>query len=170
MLPVPSQKRQHVIHAEELDIFSLQVPPTADLEFAYVRERNVFFLQIGLNFKDYLFKGRFKTIWNRTVQLKKENVLTKIVARGNLHINDNLGAILLIGDYGARSLLFYSELEGVQAHRRRTAASYSGKNRIYLGSILEKGLSKALSTSNPNSAAVDTESVKAINALKEEFR
>jgi len=140
------------------------------LEFAYALEREMFFLHTGLKFKESLSKARFKTIWNRAVQLKSENLFAEIVARGEVEPKDKLTAISLIGDYGARTLLFYSELEAVQAQRRRMAETYLEKKRFYAGSKLLEGVVGALAASGLALQAADTDWVKSITILDEVFK
>lgn len=163
-----------MLHVEDLDALSCLIPPTTDLEFAYAWKREVFFLYIGLTLKESITKSCFKTIWNRSVQLKSENLFTEIVVRGDVFVLDNATAFNLIGDYGARSLLFYSELEAILDQRRRMTTSYMDKKRVYLGvrwtTGLEDTIKSEVSSSKGKKIVSDIEWRKTLTELELIFK
>lgn len=168
------RKRQRVLHVENLEALFELIPPTDDVEFAYAWEREVFFLYTGLTFKEYISKSRFKSVWAKAVQIRSENLFTEIVGRGEVVVEDNAGAFCLIGDYGARILLFYSELEEKLAKRRQVAASYLGQQRVQIGEQLTRGVKEAIgvaaSSSKSKGLVAPAEWMKTLTELSNAFK
>lgn len=97
-------------------------PMSSSLFQLYERQRDLFFLTQGLAKSVWLDHSQFLRIWQVSVRLGVENPFTEILARKHLQLSDPHSAFLVIGDVGARVLMYYASLEGQWSLRRELLA------------------------------------------------
>ena len=102
------------------------LPPTSNLEHAYVLDRQVLFTLFRLTCREKVDPMRFEAIWQEACVLELENLLVEIVLRADLELTDKAVAYIRIGDFGLRRLLYYTKLE-IELEQRREAATRSFK-------------------------------------------
>ena len=105
------------------------LPPTLNLEHAYVLERQVLFTLFCLTYREKVDPMRFEAIWQQACVQELENLLAEIVLRANLELTDKAAAYIRIGDFGLRRLLYYTKLE-TELEQRREAANISFKGIV----------------------------------------
>ena len=71
----------------------------------------LFFIVTGLKGKEWLDHSRFQKLWQQSVEWGVENLLVEILVRKRLNLSDPYSAFVVIGDVGARVLLYYAALE-----------------------------------------------------------
>lgn len=77
----------------------------------YELQSQLFFLMTELKKFDWINHTMFQQIWNQSVQWGVENLLAEILARRHLNLSDPHSAFIVLGDLGARVLLYYAALE-----------------------------------------------------------
>ena len=102
------------------------LPPTSNLEHAYVLDRQVLFTLIHLTYREKVDPMRFEAIWQEACVQELENFLAEIVFRADLELTNKAAAYIRIGDFGLRRLLYYTKLE-TELEQRREAANRSFK-------------------------------------------
>ena len=111
------------------------VPPTTNLEHAYSLDRQVFYTLFQLEYRERLDPHRFEATWQATCTYELENLLTEMVPRADLELEDKPAAYIRIGDFGLRRFLYYAKLEVDLGQRRELASStYKGVHPNLIGS------------------------------------
>ena len=87
------------------------VPPIANLEHAYSLDRQVFNTLFQLEYGERLDPHRFEATWQAACTYELKNLLTEMVLRADLELEDKPAAYIQIGDFGLRRLLYYAKLE-----------------------------------------------------------
>ena len=110
---IPTIKREAKFYCsfQELKDLLELVPPTANLEHAYSLDRQVFYTLFQLEYRERLDLHRFEATWQTAYTYKLENLLTEMVLRTDLELEDKPAAYIRIGDFGLRRLLYYAKLE-----------------------------------------------------------
>ena len=97
------------------------VPPTSNLEHAYVFDCQVLFLMLNLNWRETLSPSQFGFVWTRACYFNLENLLVEVILRVDLELEDYGAAYSQIGDFGLRRIPYYSKLESNLVTRRSIA-------------------------------------------------
>jgi hypothetical protein len=103
-------------------------PVTHGLFELYESQRDLFLLTRKIVRGDWLDHSQFLKIWALSCEEGLENLLAEILARKHLQLSDPHSAFLVIGDMGARVLLYYSSLESQWVNRR--SLSHQGEKRL----------------------------------------
>lgn len=77
----------------------------------YERQCQLFLLFVGLRKSEWIDHSRFKELWHQSLDLGIENLFVEILARRHINLSDPYSAFMVIGDVGARVLLYYGSLE-----------------------------------------------------------
>ena len=77
----------------------------------YERQCQLFLLFVGLKKSEWIDHSRFKELWRQSLDLGIENLFVEILARRHINLSDPYSAFMVIGDVGARVLLYYASLE-----------------------------------------------------------
>ena len=86
-------------------------PPSFSLYRSYELQRDLFFLLHDYKLGQELNEDEFVLLWLLAKDLKKENLLSEICTRKDLKLQKFTGALITMGDLGARNLLYYRDLE-----------------------------------------------------------
>ena len=86
-------------------------PTSQSLFQLYEVQRDLFLMIHQLVRSDWLDHSLFVKIWQDSKERGVENLFTEILARKHIQLSDPHAAFLLIGDMGARILLYYASLE-----------------------------------------------------------
>ena len=105
------------------------LPPTSNLEHAYVLDRQVLITPFRLTYREKVDPMRFEAIWQQAYVQELENLFAEIVLRADLELTDKAAAYIRIGDFGLRRLLYYTKLK-IQLEQRREAANNSFKGIV----------------------------------------
>ena len=98
-------------------------PPFSSLFKNYELQRDVFFIVYGLRSSQVLDPTEFERLWEETVNDGRENLLTEILVRGELRLNDLFKGFQAIADLGVHVFLYYGELELALSTKRRLVAN-----------------------------------------------
>lgn len=101
------------------------LPPSKFLFDTYESQRELFFLLERLNLCQLLATSTFQKLWSEAAVTHTQPLLAEIIARGHLVIGDLVPLLPLVGDFEAKSLRYYSELEA-ELHQRRTVQPTPG--------------------------------------------
>lgn len=82
-----------------------------DIFQLYENQRQLFFLVVGLKKVEWIDHHRFKELWQQRLEWGVENLFAEILARKHVYLSDPYSTFMMIGDVGARILLYYSSLE-----------------------------------------------------------
>ena len=102
-------------------------PVSSNLFQFYEQQRDLFFLTQGLTKSMWIDHSQFLRIWQTSVKLGIENLFTEILARKHVLLSDPHSAFLVIGDMGARVLMYYASLEGQWSSRHELLAQTEGR-------------------------------------------
>jgi hypothetical protein len=89
-----------------------------DIFQLYEQQRDLLFLTLGVTRSECLDHSHFHRLWRQSVQLGVENLFTETLARKEIQLSDPHSAFLIIGDIGARILLYYAQLESQWSSRK----------------------------------------------------
>lgn len=89
-----------------------------DIFQLYEHQRDLFFLTLGVTREECVDHGQFHRLWRQIVQLGIENIFTEILARKEIQLSDPHSVFFIIGDIGARILLYYAQLKSQWSSRR----------------------------------------------------
>lgn len=111
VLPSPSSiSVQSIVQLWEWE-WESRCPAPGNLFHLYELQRDLFLFTHGLTRSDWLDHSLFVGIWQGSSEIGVENLFTEILARKHLQLSDPHSAFMLIGDMGARVLLYYASLE-----------------------------------------------------------
>jgi hypothetical protein len=107
-----------------LDVWSWESRGPVPKEFfeLYERQCQLFLLFVGLKKSEWIDHSRFKELWRQSLDLGVENLFVEILARKHINLSDPYSAFMMIGDVGARVLLYYASLEQQWVQRCQSAA------------------------------------------------
>ena len=129
------------------------LPPTSNLEHAYVLDRQVLFTIFRLTYREKVEPMRFEAIWQQACVHELENLLTEIVLWADLELTDKAAAYIRIGDFGLRRLLYYTKLETKLEQRREAAnSSFKGITPNLIGSEFTWEVGSAIWSWTPEGA------------------
>ena len=77
----------------------------------YEVQCQLFFVLTGLKRAEWIDHIRFHSLWQQSVEWGVENLFVEILARRQINLSDPYSAFIIIGDFGARILLYYASLE-----------------------------------------------------------
>lgn len=77
----------------------------------YERHCQFFMLLTGLERGTWVDHSRFQQVWQQSVAWGVENLFVEMLARREIYLSDPYSAFVVIGDLGARVLLYYTSLE-----------------------------------------------------------
>ena len=77
----------------------------------YERQCQFFMLLMGLERGTWIDHSRFQQVWQQSETWGVENLFAEILARREIYLSDPYSAFIVIGDLGARVLLYYVSLE-----------------------------------------------------------
>ena len=92
-------------------------PATQNILQMYELQSQFFFLVTGLKKFAWINHTTFQQIWKQSTEWGVENLCAEILARRHLNLSDPYSAFLVLGDLGARVLLYYATLESQWALR-----------------------------------------------------
>ena len=119
---------------QELKELLKLVPPTTNLEHAYALDRQVFYTLFQLEYREQLNPHRFETLWQAVCVYELENLLTEMVVRADLELEDKPATYIRIGDFGLHRLLYYAKLEAELGQRQEvTSSTYKGVHPNLIG-------------------------------------
>ena len=93
-------------------------PPTFSLFHAYEIQRNILLVMLKMERGNQLDSEGFDRVWRVAGNHNQHNLLCEVIARGDLELLDPRKLVVPIGHLGARTLMYYLELEQ-QLHFRR---------------------------------------------------
>lgn len=94
-------------------------PPYNSLYKNYELQRDVFYIVYSLKPSQVLEPTEFERLWEEVVSEGYENLLTEILVRGELKLQDLFRGFQIIADMGAHVFLYYSQLEVSLSKKRR---------------------------------------------------
>lgn len=97
-------------------------PAPRNLFHLYKIQRDLFLFTHGLTRSDWLDHSQFARIWHGSSEIGVENLFAEILARKHLQLSDPHAAFMVIGDMGARVLLYYASLESQWVGRYQLSA------------------------------------------------
>ena len=115
----PSRSVQSIVQLWE---WESTCPVPKNLFHLYEVQRDLFLVTHNLARFDWLDHSQFVAIWQGSVELGVENLFAEILARKHLQLSDPHAAFMLIGDLGARVLLYYASLESQWVGRHQLSA------------------------------------------------
>ena len=124
-LPVPilpSASSTSVQSIVQLWEWESSCPAPRNLFHLYEIQRDLFLFTHGLTRSDWLDHSQFARIWHRSSEIGVENLFAEILARKHLQLSDPHAAFMVIGDMGARVLLYYASLESQWVGRYQLSA------------------------------------------------
>ena len=102
-------------------------PVSPNLFHCYEQQRDLFLLTQGLTKSMWIDHSQFLQTWQASVQLGLENLFAEILARKHVQLSDPHSAFMVIGDMGARVLLYYASLEGQWSSRHELLTQNEGR-------------------------------------------
>ena len=104
------------------DIWGIEVkgPAPQNLFQMYELQSQLFFLITRLKKFAWIDHLMFQQIWRQSIQRGVENLLAEILAHRHLNLSDPYSAFIVLGDLGARVLLYYASLENQWLLRHQT--------------------------------------------------
>ena len=103
-------------------------PVTQGLFGLYELQRDLFFLTRKMVREEWLDNSQFLKVWAVSCEEGFEIFFVEILARKHLQLSDPHSAFLVIGDMGARVLLYYSSMESQWVNLR--SLSHQGEKRV----------------------------------------
>ena len=117
------------IKVEDVFGLSLYTPAAQSLGQAYVWNRKVLLLFANLTYGQTLIHWKFKTVWQLAKHYNMEPLLLEIIVRGEILLYNYVAAYWIVGDVREYNLIYYWDLEQLQANRRKVSNQYKSKNR-----------------------------------------
>ena len=94
-------------------------PPFNSLYKNYELQRDIFLIVYGLRSSQVLESTEFERLWEEAVSEGHEDLLTEILVRGELKLQDLFKGFQIIADLGVHVFLYYSQLELSLSSKRR---------------------------------------------------
>ena len=102
-------------------------------------------LAFNLVWREWLSAFQFGELWLKACAYNLENLLTEVVLRGDLELEDPPSAYVQIGDFGGRRLLYYAKLESELESRCSVAkVAYEGQQPTLLADELSSQIGSTL--------------------------
>lgn len=86
-------------------------PEPRGLFQVYERQCQFFLLMLGLKRHTWIDHSRFQQVWQQSEAWGVENLFAKMLARREIYLFNPYSVFMVIGDLGARVLLYYASLE-----------------------------------------------------------
>jgi hypothetical protein len=111
-----SNKVEEVVEKIELIKIKLweweaKQPPSFSLYRTYELQRDLFFILYDCTLEQELDEDEFMMLWLTSRVLKKDDLLVEICTRQDLKVTNFLNTLVVMGDLGARTLLYFRQLE-----------------------------------------------------------
>lgn len=103
-----------VVHKDlisELWNWETKAPVPRSLFQMFECQSQLFLLVVGLKKAAWIDHSCFLTLWQHSLEWGVENLFVEILARRQVNLSDPYSAFIVIGDFGARILLYYASLE-----------------------------------------------------------
>ena len=98
-------------------------PPFGSLFKNYELQRDIFFIVYSLRPNQSLSPLDFEGLWEEVTEDGYEHLLTEILVRGELNLNDMFKGFQIIADLGVHVFLYYSQLELTLSKKRQLVMS-----------------------------------------------
>lgn len=82
----------------------------------YESQCQLFLLAMGLQKIMWIDHSQFQRMWHQSEVWGVENIFVEILARREIQLSNPYSAFIIIGDLGARIILYYTSLESQWSH------------------------------------------------------